>query len=240
MKSTRKIKNKGVSEFKTAYPDYWNKLHSDPSLSPKQKREFIKHLWKFSKGTLESHATSFFDSHKLIGPLVTLIKGEALGVVRAKSAMIRRLCECCGLTRRQALRKLGHWIVLDFRDLQSEIKDILGDEPITLYLIMWSYRNNNDPRDPFFGIVKEDLSCQLGLPSFGKEDHYTFGHVLPAGEKAFMPTAFDGGLYDQWEPGGTTKPHDACRTKYPLGLPEVIHKPNRFENISTRLFEVIK
>jgi hypothetical protein len=238
MKPKKGIKGKGFLEFKVKYPDYWRKLQSDSSLTPDDKRKFGKHLGAHLKGTLEDHAALFFNSHKLIGRTVLLTLGEVIGSVHAKSALIRRLCECCGLTIKHAQRKIGHWVSLDFKDLQSEIKDVLGEETITLHL-MWSYRNDKKPRDPFFEIEIRDLPCRLGLRSFGS-DHYAFGHKLSAGEKAYIPTSFDAGLYEQWEPGGVTKPHDACNTKYPTGLPEVVHNPNKFQNISTRLFEVPK
>ena len=149
--------------------------------------------------------------------------------------MLDRLMKCTGLSKSSAARVLANWVLLDVNELQSDAEAVVGNATFSEHMA-WSCRNLSDPRNPFAGIEANDLSCRLGLPSMGRP-HYAFGHILSPGSVARKPTAFDGGMYEHWVPGGVTKPHAPCEGKYPVGLPEVVHEANRFKNIYTSIRE---
>jgi hypothetical protein len=185
---------------------------------------------------LVAHAECFFRANKLLGPAEPLSTDEVLGTVRSRTALLERLMACAGLTRSNAAALLSNWVLFDSSDLQDEVQTLLGDAKVSQYMT-WSYRNAKDQYDPFNGVDLQDLPCRLGLPSMGA-DHYAFGHMLPAASAPRKPTAFDGGMNEQWIPGGYTLPYGACQPKYSVGLPEVVHEPNRFRNIYTSLKEL--
>ncbi|MCU0786225.1 MAG: hypothetical protein MUF81_19695 [Verrucomicrobia bacterium] len=239
--STKAKAPDGLEEFKRKHPEFWAKLEKDKALTRGLKKKFAKHLATHKKGDISEHAVSFFRANKLKGAAILLNRDEVLGSVRAKTALVARLRVCAKISRIKTLRHLADWVGFDVNKLQSEIENLLGDALIGQF-VMWSYRNERDAYDPFSGVVVRDLPCRLGLPSFPKEDHYAFGHMMPDSKarRVRTPTAFDGELYQQWIPGGFTRPHDACKSTYSDGLPEVVHRPNNFKNIYTKLKEIQK
>ncbi len=229
----------GLEEFKRRHPEFWGKLEKDKALKARKRKKFEEHLRSFAGGDVTKHAESFFHKNLLTGPKV-IVARKVLGCVRARSSVADRIAEALGHDDTvEAEEMLSQFAAHDKDKLADEIEDLgLAESKITRHM-MWSYRNEAADDDPFFGIDPQRLPCRLGLPSFlDRADHIAFGHLLPTKTKATQPTCLDGGLYEHWIPGGYTKPHDACRKKYPKGLPEVVHRPNKFKNVYTELMEV--
>jgi hypothetical protein len=229
----------GIKEFKKKHPDFWLKFESDRTLKPRKKRQFKEHLKMFRGGDITAYAQEFFLKNQLCGKKIKP-PHEILGFVRDKEAFIDRVMEVTQWSEEKTKEFLRDWSSVgnDQGEILSTLSGLFGEKTITEY-IMWSYRNTTKGNDPFCGIDPQSLPCRLGLPSFleGGCNHYAFGHLLPSNSRTCKPTCFDSNLCEHWIPGGMTKPHKACITKYPKGLPELVHLPNKFKNIKTNLIE---
>ncbi len=70
----------------------------------------------------------------------------------------------------------------------------------------------------------EVLPCILGLPGYYQKQHYYVAYFSPSTADTFLkPTAFHSSLFEQWRPGGRTKPYVDCQADHPAGLEEVLH-----------------
>lgn len=228
-----KIKPNGVKLFKERNPEFLDKLTADKELLKNKKQEFIKHLKGYKSGCINGHALGFTRQNLYLGRLIKMGNDEMVGSVRAKDKFVEQVVSGLGIQSKYARAKLRGWVLLSSDELQAEFDGQLADSPVSRWM-MWSYRNPNDSLNAFNGIDTKDLSCRLGLPN-PTQEKIAFGHMLPVGHEAHAPTAFDSELFDQWIPGGVTKPHPPCLRKYKKGLPEIIHKPTPFRCISTKL-----
>jgi hypothetical protein len=108
------------------------------------------------------------------------------------------------------------------------------------YTIMWSYLNDKNPEDVFYGMDQQEINtlpCTLGLdPNTFSLDYICFGHKLQS--NIVTPTAMDAGMFPYWRPGGKTKPLDSCTTY--LGKTEVVHTPNVLSNLVDQIEIITK
>lgn len=238
---SKKRTNDGIKEFKKQFPEFWEKFEADTELAPLKKRQFKQYLKAFKGGDLRKYARAFCRQHKnqRCGQRVA-ISGATLGHVRKKSGLVNRIYAVTKWKTDRINDFLRDWELIDDPRNISDLFTTFGEATITEHT-MWSYLNDADTNDPFFGVDHQDLPCRLGLPSFmDGSEHYAFGHLLPHNIKAKKPSCFDSDLCEFWINGGMTKPHDPCAKKYPAGLPELVHSPNKFKNIKTKLLECCK
>ena len=185
----------GIDVLKDFAPGFWEKLESDKEIKPLLKDKFTAHLQQHESGSIKDHVEIFFRGNQQEGSPVTLTSDELLGSVRERDRTIDRIWEVTKIEKKSQVEDMvDDWVSLNPITLKKEIESWpnLDETPICDYL-MWSYRNANNPKDPFFKIIIEDLPCRLGLPTFGKA-HYALGHLLPKTKKVTKPTAFDGEL----------------------------------------------
>jgi len=82
----------------------------------------------------------------------------------------------------------------------------------------------------------EKLPCRAGLTDSNKK--IIFLYKLSDSYNVRKPTTLDAGFYEQFEPGGKTKPLSKCAPL--LGFEEVVHIPNIFFNLENQFYEVFK
>lgn len=228
----------GLTEFVEKYPQAWDNIQNDPSLSKKIKAEFIKHLKKYSKGAIEDHAKMFFHDERylFIGSEIE-VEDEILGRLESKDALKVRLTYVQnGGSIKANVAVLNQMFTGDKRKRLEVLKDSFGIEKIKEF-VMWAFRNEHDKNNPYNnGILPTDLTCVLGLKEF-RMPGIKLAYRLPD-KRANKPTSINAGLNDAWRPGGRTDPlckngfPSACSRRHPaVGLPEVVHKPNTFNDI---------
>ena len=217
----------GYELFKKEFPLAFDKIKSDLAITDEVKSVFFEYM-KMFKGLdvddLANYADDFFKQHKLKGKKVSLESNEVLGRVIDKI----RLQLLLRNTGKDSIAWLDNLLAdnidLSQEEILQDIRDYLGDIELNRFLL-WAYRNEENPSDPFFRIELKMLPCLLGLPSAEKPSaHYAWGIKLPVEVPVHLPTAFDPGidyLNNVWEPGGRTKPlTDLCGEQ--SGLLEVV------------------
>jgi hypothetical protein len=221
----------GLDQFEKEYPAQLEKIRNAPHITTAQKRAFIRHLqiWK-GRRPISEHADAFFRAKQQAGPRVSLKRREVLGHARKKTSLLLHLNRVIGLSKREAQLQLDEWLAMAEGRRLDEIKAYLGSHRISSYM-MWSFRNRRTPRQPLDGIDLALLPCRLGLEDNQPELFLFIGYEPSDSIIAHAPTAFDPGTRNlsSWQSGGTTHPKPACRAKYRVGLPEVVHDPVQFD-----------
>ncbi|MBS1597064.1 MAG: hypothetical protein JST75_02480 [Bacteroidetes bacterium] len=110
----------------------------------------------------------------------------------------------------------------------------LRDAHISSYnFIHWSFPQPKK-EDIFLNqSVIEKLPCRAGIVDV--EQKIIFKHILDKNYNVRKPTILDAGFYEQYEPGGSTKPLKRCARL--SGFDEYVHIPNIFSNVQESLFE---
>lgn len=231
----------GFDQFVAKHPQVWDNIEKDPSLNKTIKTAFIKHMNKFKKGNIEDlnkHAESFFHDkrYRFIGAKID-VKNEVLGRLEAKLALKERLTKINNGGSIKLNKDFLNQIFIGDKKKQLDVlKDFFGIEDIKKY-VMWAFRNKNDKSAPYNnGILPTDLICVLGLEGI-KTPVVKLAYRLPD-NLANKPTALNASLNVAWRPGGNTIPlckngfPSACSGRHtPSGLPEVVHRPNTFNDI---------
>lgn len=108
--------------------------------------------------------------------------------------------------------------------------------------MMWTFEGYYDD-DVFKGYELGDLPCILGLPGAdGTSKHYAatdrlaFSLKIPDEIEVRKPTSFDAQMMAVWRPGGKTKPHIECETKYGSGFDEYVHEPISFKEVTSQFY----
>lgn len=226
----------GIEHYARAFPVQHKHFDDDTNLESADRSRFISHWNGFTPGDIEDHARKFFHdiTNQQLGPEQSISPGEMLGHVRSLKALARRLSEipALSLDYPQAERLVRDLTSLDAAGLRSRLRALFRAGETLSCVLMWSFRNPRNTSDAFDGTRIEDLPCRLGLPTFGREEHVALAHER-GGRDYVTPTAFDAGLYAEWNPGGVTRPLLACEAAYPDGLPEVVHDSIEFVEIQT-------
>ena len=110
----------------------------------------------------------------------------------------------------------------------------LRDAYLTFYKgIQWSFPKPE--KEDIFATQAtiQQLGCRAGIMDDSRKIILT--HNLNMNYNVRKPTTFDAGFYEQFEPGGVTKPMLACDTLE--GFNEYVHTPNQFININANIYE---
>lgn len=224
--------------FEREFPQPHSNFKQDSQLSNAEKSRFVKHLASYTSGPYMDYVNGFLHdaANQQIGSEAKLLNNEIAGTVRSLSAFASRftqrdILDHDPLNAEVLIRDLS---LLPSSHLIASLNALFPSAATTARSLMWSYRNT-DPADPFAGIEINDLPCRLALPSYAASEHVAFGHYVSAENRPCVPTFFDAGLSNEWRPGGKTHPLPPCKPKYSEGLPEVVHRPTLFRDISTEL-----
>ncbi|HEV3272836.1 MAG TPA: hypothetical protein VGZ93_11700 [Candidatus Methylacidiphilales bacterium] len=228
-----------IKLYKKAHPRLASNFIRDTFLPAKKRKAFLKHLGNFSKGDMVSWLEQFFFDKKnqQVGPPAKIGPGEVLGAARlftafTRTLMAKEILDCEPHIAEETIRLM---VSLEEDDVIEYIRATFPPfSKLALYQ-MWSFQSSEGDKDAFYALVTHDISCRLGLPSYGTGDHVIFGHILVPKLNAFKPTCLDAGIMPEWAPGGRTKPLKPCKAKYKTGLEEIVHNPNFIHNVVTKI-----
>lgn len=227
----------GLDKYRQLFPQACSNFENDVALPADERDRFLLYLESYPGGDFQDYLQGFFhdSANKKLGIDLPLETGEVLGSARTLSSFASRFTTANGLDNDpvDAEGFIRDLTFLPADDLQKTLRKLFPPAAQITRLLMWSYRNPPNFRDPFCDIDLSDLICRLALPGYGLTEHIAFGHELAP--TTFAPTCFDAGLMGEWRPGGRTRPMPDCENKYADGLPEVVHDPNVFHNIATAL-----
>lgn len=229
-----------LDEYRRRHDQPCENFELDQGLPQNDRDRFMAHLESYRSGSdYDDHLNDFFhrSSNKKLGPPVTLTPHEILGACRRLSVFASRFTKTNGFDQdpHDAEDLVREYAELNAHELIDTFHMLFQPDSTVCASLMWSYRNPPHYSDPFRDVDLFDLPCRLALPSYGvAREHIAFGHQSPPA--TFTATSFDAELEDRWRSGGMTRPLPDCERKYPVGLPEIVHDPNTFHNVATRLY----
>lgn len=224
----------GLKKFDAEFPGQRAKIESDANIPTSVQHAFITYLENWNGvGNIGDYAEEFFRRYQQLGPDANFATTECAGHVRKKIAVLSHLHGYFGLPTREAEALLGDWIAMPESRRLTEVRAVLGSEPISPY-VMWSFRNPRNKKDPLKSVALSLLPCRLGLTMDEPHLHLFFAYPLSPPVTARIPTALDPGIRNisNWQPGGTTKPNKKCQNQYRTGLPEIVHDPVQFRSLT--------
>ncbi|MBL4898568.1 MAG: hypothetical protein JKX76_02850 [Colwellia sp.] len=238
--------NAGLKYIKLNHFQVFENIEQDKKSNPALRQSFYDFLAKYDgKTDFQEFCNGFFYQNKLKGDILDVEDKEHLGRVVAKTVLAEHLSSELLRTSPSKSRSVK-WIQKNLDDIARVednsislrmLKRIFSSCSLQRYM-MWSFRNPQKKDSAFSGIDIAKLPCILALANGTSSiSMYAFGHILPDSIKPQLPTFSDAGIYEEWRPGGLTKPLQACNTHE--GLEEIVHKPHLFINITHEFSQII-
>ena len=216
-----------LDKLRSRSPQIYENLDTDRHISQAKRKELLEQLITANvndERVVGNRFVSFSHAHQCRGPKWLATRSIHLGHVeerrKTEETLASVVMPTSGLTR----RRRSPSVVIDMilrRSLHDQCV-LLGETPLSQYE-MWSFYQPQAANDPFCGVSKNagELVRRLGLGHTDPaEELLLWAHQLDSGQSAYVPTAFDAGLYEYYRPGGKTKPLAGDG-----GLHEVVHSP---------------
>lgn len=223
------------------HEEFVNKIRRDANFPDAEKKKFFEQVERECDGVMGAERTeqlgNVLKQWRLRGTALPVEPTLRLGRAHPLSG-VRRALAAAGLRKHQVDSMMKDEIDGAENETRFEIiRDTLSSEDAELLkFTVWSFRDGDDPNNPYADVSTRDLPCRLGLPDdrLDPKAYIYLELALRPADRIYRPTALDAGVEfaKVWEPGGRTKPRPTCKERVRDGLIEVVHEPVPLNRIS--------